>query len=110
MNRDDFKKLESEEEFALLLKKHDLFREDDVTFEDLGEDNIYLYSGDDFRVDAEMLAAMEISALLVDGTVRVDSVSVSEILPDYGVFCVTGDLQCKDMLYVTESTRRGYRR
>lgn len=103
MNPSDFQKIESEEEFVALLKKHDLFREDDVTFEDFGE-NMFAYTGDDFRVDAELFEELEISALLVDGNVRAEFLSVSDILPDFGVFCVTGDVRCKDLLYMTEST------
>jgi hypothetical protein len=104
VKRDDFKKIESEEEFVQLLKSRDLFREDDVTFDDLGADNMYLYTGDDFQIDADMLLDMQISALLVDGSVRAEFISVGDILPDFGVFCVTGDVRCKDFLYMTEST------
>ncbi len=104
MNKDQLKQIESEEELVRLLKQHGLFREDDVTFEELASGNMYVYTGDDFQVDAGVLADLEISALLVEGTVRVEDLRISDILPDYGVFCVTGDVRCKDLFYMTELT------
>ena len=104
MKSEHFKKVESEEELVKLLKKYELFREDDVTFDDLGSGAMYVYSGDDFTVDAAMLADMEVSALLIVGQVRAEFLSVADILEDFGVFCVTGDVRCKDFLYMTEST------
>ncbi len=103
MERSQLQRIGSEDEFVALLKKHDLFREDDITFDDLGE-NMYVYTGDDLRVDAGQFEELEVSALLVVGNVRAEFISVGDILPDYGVFCVTGDVRCKDMLYMTEST------
>ncbi len=103
MNK-NFRKIESEDEMLQLLKKYELFREDDVTFEDLAAENMYVYAGDDFAAEAEMLSELGLSALLVEGSVHVDYLSVGDILPDYGVFCVTGDVRCKDFYYATEST------
>ena len=65
---------------------------------------MYVYRGDDFHVDADLLASMDISGLLVEGSVEVDLLSISDILPDFGVFCVTGDVRCAAMICVTEST------
>lgn len=104
MNKDQFKQIESEQAFVELLEQHGLFREDDVTFDDLGASNMYVYTGDDFEVDADVLAELELGALLIEGTVTADYLSVSDILPDFGVFCVTGDVRCKNLSYVTEST------
>lgn len=107
MQRSAFRLVESEEEFVALLREHDLFREDDVVFDDLAVDNNYVYVGDDFEVDPEMLEEMGIGGLLIIGSVRVDSLRVSDILGDAGVFCVTGNLSCRDMLYMTEMTGVG---
>ncbi len=104
MKKADFKSIESEEQFVELLKKHTLYREDDVTFESLGAEGMYVYSGDDFRVDEGLLADMGMSALLIVGNVEAELLSIGTILCDYGVFCVTGDLRCRDMHYCTEST------
>lgn len=104
MKQGDFEEIASAEAFGERLKGHGLFREEDVTFEDIGEERMYVYRGNDFHVDPELLASMDISGLLVEGSVTVDFLSVSEVLPDFGVFCVTGDLRCTDMLCVTEST------
>jgi hypothetical protein len=106
MNRAEFQKIESEDEFVALLKKHDLFREDDITFDDLGED-MYVYTGNDFRVDAALFEELEFSALLVVGNVVADFISVTDILGDSGAFCVTGNMRCKDLFYMTESTGMG---
>ena len=105
MDRTKLVQIESEEALAKLLKEHDLFREEDVTFEDLGgTGNMYVYTGNDFRLDADMLAGLEVSALLIDGNFVTGRLSVSDILSDFGVFCVSGDVRCKDFKYVTEST------
>jgi hypothetical protein len=103
VDRSQLQRIASEAEFVALLKKHGVFREDDITFDDLGE-NMYVYTGDDLRVDAGQFEDLEVSALLVVGNVRAEFISVGDILPDYGVFCVTGDVRCKDMLCMTEST------
>lgn len=102
MRRDKFREIETEEEFVALLKEHDLFREDDVTFDDLGVGRRYVYTGDDFAVDVELFEGMDICGLLVEGSVTLDYLRVSDITPEMGVFCVTGDLRCKDMLFMTE--------
>jgi hypothetical protein len=107
MKEADFKKIESEDAFVQLLKEHDLYREDDVTFDDVGAYNMHVYTGDDFVVDRALFEALELGSLLVVGSVRADSFRVSDILNDYGVFCVTGSLRCRDMLYMTESTGVG---
>jgi len=104
MQRGNFEEVRSTKAFIERLEGHGLFRKEDVTYEEIGEDRMYVYRGDDFHVDAELLASLEISALLVEGSVDVDLLSVSDILPDFGVFCVTGDVRCTDMLCVTEST------
>ncbi|MEM9189933.1 MAG: hypothetical protein AAGF12_12195 [Myxococcota bacterium] len=104
MNREDFKKIETQDEFVALLKKHDLFREDDVTFDDIEEDGMYTFTGNGFQLDAALLDSLEISALLVEGDVTVESLSVNDILPDFGVFCVSGHVHCKDFYCATEST------
>jgi hypothetical protein len=75
-----------------------------VTFDDLGAANMYVYTGDDFQADPDVLGELELGALLVEGTVRAEYLRVSDILSDFGVFCVTGDVRCKDLLYMTEST------
>lgn len=104
MKREDFEEVTSAKAFVERLEGHGLYREEDVTFEEIGEDRMYVYRGDDFHVDADLLASMDISGLLVEGSVEVDLLSVSDILPDFGVFCVTGDVRCMDMLCVTECT------
>ena len=103
MNRAAFEKTESTEDFTGRLREHGLFRDDDVTFDDFG-DAMYVYEGDDFSVDAELFAELEISSLLVKGDVRGEYLAVQDILPDYGVFCVTGSVRLRDMSYATEST------
>lgn len=103
MRPENFQPVEDESTFAALLKEAGLFREDDVTFEDFGE-AMFVYTGDDFSIDAALFESMEISSLLVKGSVTVDRLSVSEILGDLGVFAVTGNVHCKDMLYMTECT------
>ncbi len=107
MDRSKFRKIETEEEFVVLLKQHDLFREDDVTFDAFDEGGMYVYSGDDFELDEEALAEFELSALLVEGSVHADLFAVSNVLGDCGVFCVTGDVRCKDFFYMTEMTGVG---
>ena len=107
MNKANFKQIDSEEAFVEILKQHQLFREDDVVFDDLSDGKLYVYTGDDFQVDTDLLESMEIGGLLVEGSVRAESISVSDILGDAGVFCVTGDLRCRDMLYMTEMTGVG---
>jgi hypothetical protein len=102
-----FKKIESEDEFVQLLKEHGLYREDDITFDDLGAYNMHVYTGDDFVVDRKVFEDLELGSLLIVGSVRADSFRVSDVLNDYGVLCVTGSLQCRDMLYMTESTSVG---
>jgi len=104
MTRDDFEEITSAEAFVERLKGHGLYREDDVTFEEIGEERMYVYQGDDFHVDAELLVSMDVCGLLIEGSVEVSLLSVSDVLPDFGVFCVTGDVRCEDMLCVTEST------
>lgn len=104
MDQAAFKKIESEDEFVELLKKHDLFREDDVTFDDFDEQNNYVYTGDDFRVDPSILDELEIFALLIEGNVEAELLIVSDILADFGVLCVTGNVHCQNLDYRTEST------
>lgn len=104
MNKEDFRKIESVEEFNELLQEHGLFREDDVTFESLDHGELYVFTGDGFEIDAELFEELEIAGLLVEGSVQMDYLSVSDLLPDLGVFCITGSVRCKDMMYATEST------
>lgn len=104
MKREKFREIESEDELIALLRQHRLFRDDDVTFEDLAGDKMYVYSGDDFSVDIPMLENMEPSAILIEGDVEVDYLSISDVLGDFGVLCVTGDIRCKDFFCGTEST------
>lgn len=104
MNASALKKIETEAEMVALLKEHDLYVEDDVTFDSFDFGNMYLYTGDDFELDADKLSALEISALLIRGSVRAEYFNVSDVLGDTGVFCVTGNVHCQDMLYMTECT------
>lgn len=91
----------SPEEFESLLRAHNLFIEDDITFDDLEED-LFVYRGNDFRIDPAVLASMDISGLLILGDVTVDFLNVTSVIGDFGVFCIAGDLKCEDMLYMTE--------
>lgn len=104
MKKSQFKRIKTEKEFLQLLKAHRLYRAKDVTFEGLGDGNMYVYTGDDFEPDLELLEELEPSALLVVGNVQTQLLRISDILIDYGVFCVTGNVTCDDMLYMTEST------
>lgn len=93
----------SPEDFESLLRAHNLFREDDITFDDLEED-LFVYTGNDFEIDASVLDSMHIQGLIIVGDLKVDFLDVSSALGDFGVLCVTGDVKCKDMLYMTECT------
>jgi len=104
MKKSQFKRIKTEKEFLQLLKAHKLYRAKDVTFEGLGDGNMYIYTGDDFEPDLELLEELEPSALLVIGNVESELLRISDILADFGVFCVTGNVSCTDMLYRTEST------
>jgi hypothetical protein len=104
MKKKDFKRISSEKDFVQMLKERNLYREDDVTFEELGSGKMYVYTGDNFEPDPDVLGDLELTGLLVDGTVRTEFLSISDVLEDIGVFCVSGDVTCKDLLYMTEST------
>ncbi|MEM9072744.1 MAG: hypothetical protein AAGE52_29835 [Myxococcota bacterium] len=102
--RERFVEVASLEEFEATLRNHKLYREDDVTFDDLAAGKMYVYRGDDFVVDSELLESLDISALLIEGSIEAAFLSVGAIFPEIGVLCVTGDVGCKDMLCMTEST------
>ncbi len=104
MKKSQFKRIATENEFLQLLKGHKLYRAKDVTFEGLGDGNMYVYTGDDFEPDLELLEDLEPSGLLIVGSVQTQLLRISDILVDFGVFCITGDVNCDDMLYMTEST------
>lgn len=107
MNKGRLREIEEEDDFVELLKAHGLFREDDVTFDDLAAFRMYVYTGDDFEIDPDLFAELGLGALLVEGAVRTEYLRVSDIVSDCGVFCVTGDVRCKDLLYMTETTGVG---
>ncbi len=104
MKREDFRAIGSGEEFAELLKTYGLYREDDVTFDELDDGTNYVFVGDDFHIDAEIFETLDLGSILVEGNVTLDFLSIGDVLPDFGVFCVTGNVQCKDMQCCTEST------
>lgn len=96
--------IQSEEEFIALLRARGFYRDDDVTFEDLGEFGMAVFAGDELARHVESLDGLEIGALLVEGSLAMDRLDVSAIIGDFGVLCVTGDVRCRDLLYMTEST------
>lgn len=92
------------EEFVTLLKRHELFREDDVTFDDIDDGAKYRYVGDDFIIDKDALEKLDVEGLLIVGNLEIDFLDVNDVLSDYGVLCVTGDVTCENFVYMTEST------
>ncbi|MEM9860056.1 MAG: hypothetical protein AAF938_00470 [Myxococcota bacterium] len=104
MNKDNLSQVETPEAFEELLRKHGLFREDDVTMDDLGSENMWVYTGNDFAIDPEFMASLELSEFLIVGDLSVERFDVAAALDDYGVFAVTGNLTCQDLIYATECT------
>lgn len=90
-------------DFVAQLKKNNLFRDNDLTFEELEDHGNYVYIGDDFSVEVDLLDELEVTGLLIIGDLEVDNLSIGEIFPDFGVFCVTGDVRCKNFLFRTET-------